>query len=61
MVSPKTPRYVKNNHSESQNIGDKAKGVLTRSNTTFDEVNLCLIFEIESKTINEEAMKEELM
>lgn len=68
-VSPKTPRYVQKNHLESQIIEDKTKGGLTRSRAIDDEVNMCLISNIELKTINKackhdhwmEATKEKLM
>lgn len=65
VITPRILKYVQRNHSKNQIIGDNTKGVLTRSKVVA-EVNLCLFFEIELKTVSEaykdehwkEAMKE---
>lgn len=59
--TPKTPRYVQNNHSKDQIIGDKRKGVLTKSKDVEVEVNLCLLFEVEPKSISEACKDEHWM
>lgn len=64
----KTPKYVQKNHPEEQIIGDKSEGVKTRIKLVVDEVNLCLLSKIESKSVCESCkdenwvrvMKEEL-
>lgn len=50
LESPKTPRYVKLNHSESQIIGNKSEGVQTRRNNAEE---YCLISKIEPKSVIE--------
>lgn len=63
--APKTPRYVPRNHLEDQIIGDRNRGMLTRSKAREE---LCLISQVEPRTTNEackyeswfNAMKEEL-
>lgn len=39
----KTPRYVEKNYSTDQIIGDKKKGIITRSKVAQEQILLCLL------------------
>lgn len=53
--NPKMLKYMQKNHSKDQIIGDKRKGVQTRTRVAMVEepINLFLFFEIEPKILTE--------